>query len=133
MTNQPVPSSGCYPDGVSFDGLERPLSILDYQNIYHQITGRMEEIEKTYSDNTVIDFSDIQQIHLRICQVLDIHNVIGRTEVISIFHIKDRKEEFTSFERFTLYNANSVNPTIAVIMRYNFFNFIAKYIKTTKL
>lgn len=34
-----------------------------YQDVYHQVTGRTEEIRKRYSDNLLIDFSELEQLH----------------------------------------------------------------------
>ncbi len=48
------------------------------------------------------------------------HHVIARNEVISVFHDKERKELFTSFERFLYYNGNATSPTVNVVFKYNF-------------
>ncbi|MCS6236322.1 hypothetical protein G3495_14490 [Shewanella baltica] len=97
-----------------------PISLKVYQDIYHQITGRTEKISKKYSDNILLDFSEIEQLHYKIMQLCDVHTVIANNEVISVFHEKERKEQFTSFERFKAYNSNATKPTISVVLRYNF-------------
>lgn len=42
-----------------------PLSIKDYQNIYHHITKRTEKIEKTFSDNFRFKIEDLQQLDVK--------------------------------------------------------------------
>lgn len=37
-----------------------------------------------------------------------------------MFHTKERKEQFTSFERFRAYNANATSPSVNVVLKYNF-------------
>jgi hypothetical protein len=99
---------------------ESPVSIKVYQDIYHQITGRTEQIRKRYSENLLIEFGEIEQLHHKIMQLCDVHRVIARNETVSIFHEKERKEQFTSFDRFRAYNANAVSPSLSVVLKYNF-------------
>jgi hypothetical protein len=96
------------------------VSLKDYQNIYHQITGRTEKIRQKYSKNLLIEFSEIEQLHFKIMQLCDVHHVIAHNEVISVFHAKERKEQFTSFDRFIAYNSSTTRPTVNIILRYNF-------------
>ena len=58
----------CFEDG------RPPLSIKDYQNIYHQIASRTENIEKLYSENYTLSFGDVEHLHHKIKQVIDIHH-----------------------------------------------------------
>lgn len=91
-----------------------------YQDIYHQVTGRTEQIRKRYSKNLLIEFSEIEQLHHKITQLCDVHNIIAKNETVSVFHHKERKEQFTSFERFRAYNANAASPSVNVVLKYNF-------------
>lgn len=118
-----------HPDAGSLKEPERlvqvgqshaPVSIKVYQDIYHQITGRTEQIRKRYLDNLLIEFAELEQLHYKIMQLCDVHNVVANTETVSVFHEKERKEEFTSFERFKAYNSNSSSPTGSVVLKYNF-------------
>lgn len=97
-----------------------PVSIKVYQDIYHQVTGRTEEIRKRYGDNILVDFSELEQLHIKIGQLCDVHNIVASNETISVFHTKERKEQFTSFARFRAYNANATSPSVNVVFRYNF-------------
>lgn len=97
-----------------------PISFKIYQDIYHQITGKTEEISKKYSRSILIEFSDIEQLHHKVMQLREIHNVVACNETITIFHDAERKENFTSFEKFRLYNSSSNSPTTSVVLQYNF-------------
>lgn len=101
-------------------GDNTPISMKTYQDCYHQITGRTEQIKKRYQDDLLIDFSALEQLNHKIMQLCEVHNIVANNEVISIFHEKERKEQFTSFERFKIYNSNSVSPTVSTVIKYNF-------------
>lgn len=96
------------------------VSLKVYQDIYHQVTGRTEQIRERYSDNLLVEFAEIEQLHFKIKQLCDVHNIVACNEVISVFHEKERKEQFTSFERFRAYNANAASPTVSLVLKYNF-------------
>lgn len=91
-----------------------------YQDIYHQITGKTEQINQKFSKNLLIEFSDIEQLHMKMMQVREVLNVLACNETITIFHDNERKESFTSFERFRQYNSSSVSPTTSLALQYNF-------------
>lgn len=91
-----------------------------YQDIYSQINGRNGKIEKSYDDNLLIDFQEIEQLHHQMMQLCSVHNVIASNEVVYIFHEKDRKQQFPSFESFKNHNANATSPTVNITIKYNF-------------
>lgn len=97
-----------------------PVSVKVYQDIYHQITGRTEQVRKRYSDNILLEMTELEQLHHKVLQLCDVHHVVARNETISIFHDKERKEQFTSFDRFRAYNANTASPCVNVVLKYNF-------------
>lgn len=96
------------------------VSVKVYQDVYHQITGRTEQIRQRYSDNVLLEFQDIEQLHFKVMQLCDVHHVVARNESVSVFHDKERKEQFTSFERFRIYNSNATSPCVSVVLKYNF-------------
>lgn len=97
-----------------------PISLKLYQDMYHQITGRSEKASQKHNENLRLEFSDIEQLHHKIMQICDVHEVIASNELITVFHEKERKEQFTSFERFKLYNSNTTQHTVSVVVKYNF-------------
>lgn len=99
---------------------QAPVSLKTYQDIYHQITGRTEQIRKRYSENLLIELGEIEQLNHKILQLCDVHNVVAGNDTVTVFHAKERKEQFTSFERFRAYNTNTASPTVSLVLRYNF-------------
>lgn len=97
-----------------------PIPMKVYQDIYHQVTGKTEKIKKIYTENLLIDFSELEQLHFKIMQLCDVHNVVANSEVINVFHDQERSEQYTSFERFRKYNSNSAKPVVSVVIKYNF-------------
>ncbi|HBX7168752.1 TPA: hypothetical protein MIJ32_004550 [Klebsiella pneumoniae] len=91
-----------------------------YQEAYHSITGKTEKISFKSSADLLIDVDELNQIHHKISQLCDVHHIIARSESITIYHTKERKENFTSFERFKIYNTSITSPTLTVLMEYNF-------------
>jgi hypothetical protein len=108
------------PQLVRIGESNNSVSLKAYQDIYHQVTGRTEQIRKRHFDNFLLEYSDLEQLHHKIMQLCDVHRVVARNETISVFHDKERKEQFTSFERFAAYNANATSPCVSVILKYNF-------------
>ena len=96
------------------------VSIKVYQDVYHQVTGRTEQIRKRYSENLLMEFSELEQLHYKIQQLCDVHNIVASNEIVSVFHEKERKEQFTSFDRFKAYNSNATSPSLNVFLKYNF-------------
>ena len=101
------------------DANQDTVSLKTYQDIYHQITGMTEEIRKRYKDSTFIEKSDIKQLHIKITQLFDVHNVIASNETIIVYYDKDRKDQFTSFEKFETFNSSSNSPVTNLVFKYN--------------
>lgn len=111
---------GARPRAVSQGASDVPLSIKQYQDIYHRITGKTEQIRSRYTDNLLVDFGELEQLNYKIMQLCDVHQVVASNQSVSVFHAKERKEQFTSFTRFKNYNANKASPTLSVVLKYNF-------------
>ena len=103
---------------VGDDDATIPLKL--YQAVYHQITGRSEKIRKRYSDNLRIDFNELNNLHQKMMQLCDVHSIVASNLSIAVFHAQERKEQFTSFERFRAYNTGTSSPTVSLLMKYNF-------------
>lgn len=99
---------------------EKQVSLDLYQQMYRQITGRPEQIRRRYSDNLLISFSEIDQLNYKINQLHTVHNVVAQNTVVTVFHERDRKEQFTTFEQFSTYNSTAPSATTQVVLRYNF-------------
>lgn len=107
-------------DAVRVGDGQNQVSLKTYQDIYHQVTGRTEQIRKRYTENLLVEFGEIEQLNYKIRQLCDVHKVVAGNDSVTVFHAKERKEQFTSFERFRAYNANTASPTVSLVLRYNF-------------
>ena len=108
------------PEIIHINETGHSVSLKDYQAIYNQVTGRTEQIRKRYNDLLLVDFSEIKQLHIKITQLCDVHQVVAQNLTLSVFHEQERKEQFTSFERFETYNSNTTKPTVSLLLKYNF-------------
>jgi len=108
------------PEPIQVGGLDgSQVSLKTYQDIYHQITGKKEELRKSYKDSFCIEYSDIQQLHTKIVQLLDIYNVVAINESITVYYEKERKEQYSSFEKFSAFNANGTSPVSSVVLKFD--------------
>ncbi len=95
------------------------VSLKVYQDIYHQITGKTEEIRQSFKDSILIQYSDIEQLHTKITQLFDVHHVVAFNEAISLYYEKDRKEQYASFDKFKAFNANGTSPVSNIEIKYS--------------
>ncbi|MRS20756.1 hypothetical protein GJV08_16445 [Enterobacteriaceae bacterium RIT692] len=99
-------------------GMEESIQL--YQQIYQHITGTTEKTKQRCSDNLLIDIDEIKQVHHKIEQISSTHNVISKNITITVLHSNDRKEQFTSFEKFLFSTGINTSPTLSVIIKYNY-------------
>lgn len=97
-----------------------PASMKLVQSIYNEITGKTETKTKILNGSHVIELPDIEQLHIKIMQLHEQYHIIGCTSSVTIYHINDCKEQFSSFERFKLYDQSSPSPCENIRLEYNF-------------
>lgn len=119
MTDQQI--LDCQDDGAPVVSVgETPVSMKVVQSIYNEITGKTEKLTKGFTGNHEANFSDIKQLHIKIVQLLEQYNVIANNCAITLYHLDDCKEQFSSFERFDLYDQSSASPVENVHLEYSF-------------
>src|SRR5262245_41541221 len=91
-------------------GSGRPVSMTDLQAIYNEITGKSEERSKHYNSAYRVSFTDLEQLHSKLEQACEQYSVESKTISVTIYHLDDTKETFSSFDRFRLYNKSSTSP-----------------------
>jgi hypothetical protein len=97
-----------------------PISIQVLQNIYHELTGKSEEVSKSYDDAFHVALNDFKQLHLRIQQTCEQYQIKAGNISVSVFYINDTKDTFSSFDRFEQFNAGSTSAVESVLLTYNF-------------
>lgn len=73
-----------------------------YQAIYHQITKKIEKLYKEHNDAYDIHFSDIQDLHLRLEQLISQYQVKGKSVEINHSLSESQTRTYSSFEKFKI-------------------------------
>lgn len=103
-----------------------PVSIQVLQDIYHELTGKSEEVSKSYGESFHIVFNDFKQLHLRVQQTCEQYNICSANCSVNVFYINDTKDTFSSFERFEAFNTGSTKSVESVLLTYNFLIILPK-------
>lgn len=96
------------------------VSMKAVQQIYSEITGRTESLERQYKINHSIDFDDLCQLDAKITQLHEQYNIVSKNCSVTLFHLDDQKQTFSSFERFKLFDRTTLSPVENVRIEYNF-------------
>jgi hypothetical protein len=99
---------------------DQPVSMKLIQSIYNEITGKTEKIGRTLKDDHDIDFGGLRQLNIKINQMLDQYSIVSKNCSVSLYHVDDCKNQYSSFERFELYDSSSMSPCESIQLEYNF-------------
>lgn len=121
------------PDGVGDMAVigegtpnQTAVSLQVVQSIYHELTGKTEDVGKSYSESFQFVHADYEQLHHRISQCCEQYNVKANNCSIKVYYINDTQETFSSFERFKHFNAGSSSSVESVLLTYNFLILLPK-------
>jgi hypothetical protein len=98
----------------------QPVSMKLIQSIYNEITGKTEKIGRTLSDDHDIDLGALRQLNIKINQMLEQYYIVSKNCSVSLYHVDDCKNQYSSFERFELYDPSSMSPCENIQLEYNF-------------
>jgi hypothetical protein len=101
-------------------GENLPISMKLVQSIYNEITGKTEKLSRSFRDDHEINFEDINQLNTKITQLYEQYHVISKNCAVTIYHIDDCSEQFSSFERFKMYDSSSMSPCENIRLAYDF-------------
>ena len=93
-----------------------------YFKMHKRINQKNEEISKSYKNNILVNFSDIDELHDKVVQSIRSSKPL-RNSIITQFiisHHEGEAERFKSFDDFKTYNITSPNPTTEITMTYRF-------------
>jgi len=102
------------------------VSLQILQNIYHELTGKKEDVSKSYNESFQIVHADFDQLHHRITQCCEQYNIKASICSVKVYYINDTQETFSSFERFKHFNAGSSSSVESVLIKYNFLILLPK-------
>jgi hypothetical protein len=97
-----------------------PITMQQLQQIYSELTGKAESISRYYDDPIRLSFDDINDLHQRILQTWEQYSLVSSACSFTIYHLKNTKEHFTSFERMQLQIASGAEPVESILVQYNF-------------
>ncbi|MCD6050847.1 MAG: hypothetical protein K0Q55_2250 [Verrucomicrobia bacterium] len=89
------------------------------QAIYNAVTEKTERLTRMYGNNCRIEFNDLKQLHAKLEQMSAQWQVLSRNCSIVVQYLDDNKEQFSSFERFSIYDASKTSATESVVIEYN--------------
>ena len=107
-------------------GDNQSVSMQTVQDIYNEFTGKSEEISKSYRLHHKTCFEDIEQLNLKIEQLREQYNIIEKNCNVTLYHVDDCKEVFSTFQRFRLYDKSSLSSIENVHLQYNFLILLPK-------
>lgn len=90
--------------------------------MHEKINAKNEEISKSYNNNILVEFKDIQELHFKTIQSIESLNP-AKSNIgirIAVSHNEGESEKFNSFEEFESHNKTSPNPTSNILMTYTF-------------
>jgi len=96
------------------------VSMKALQAIYNELTGKTEELVRRYEKPFQIAFSDLEQLNHKFEQATEQYSIEARNVSVTLYHQRDTKEEFSSFERFRIYNKSSTSPVESILLKYSF-------------
>lgn len=102
------------------------VSMQVVQDIYNEITGKTEKLSKSYRTDHRTKFEDIEQLNIKIHQLYEQYNIVENNCNVTLYHIDDCKEVYSSFERFKLYDRSSTSPIENIRLQYNFLILLPK-------
>jgi len=102
------------------------VSLQILQEIYHELTGKAEEVSKSYTKPFQIEGDDFDQLHHRIIQACEQYNIQSNNCSIKIYHTNDTQDTISSFERFREFHVGAGNATESVLITYNFLILLPK-------
>lgn len=89
------------------------------QAIYNSVTGKTEKLSRTYSKDYLVSLDDIRQLHLKCQQACGQWTVMNKSESITVHHLDDNKETYSSFDRFCIYDQSRTSPTESLVYEFN--------------
>lgn len=102
------------------------VSLQIVQNIYHELTGKTEDVSKSYNESFQFVHADYEQLHHRISQCCEQYNIKASNCSIKVYYINDTHETFSSFEKFKHFNAGSSSSVESVLLKYDFLIILPK-------
>lgn len=111
-------NSGSSGGVVTFSG--HAVSVEACQDIFQQITKPKTSLSKSYSNNLMLEYDDIENLNYMIGQALRGENLVAFNSSIIVVHRDKSQAVFGSFEEFNGYATGGSSPTRVVVLIYEY-------------
>jgi hypothetical protein len=110
--------SGMRSHIVPFDDAQLDL----YFKMHEKVNAKSEEISKSYKNNILVEFNDIQELHDKVVQSINSLKPQNGSLLVRVIvsHHEGEAEKFNSFDDFKNHNITSPNPTSEIGLMYKF-------------
>ena len=102
------------------------VSMQMVQDVYNEITGKTENISKSYRLHHKTLLVDLEQLNIKIHQLYEQYNIIENNCNVTLYHVDDCKEIYSSFERFRFGDKSSLSSVENIRLQYNFLILLPK-------
>lgn len=98
----------------------RTISMQVLQGVYNDLTGRTEELNRTYRFAHKTTFEDVNQLNHKVEQLYEQYSIVNKKCSVTIFTVDDQREVFSSFQRFEIFDKSKLSPVENLRITYEF-------------
>ena len=102
------------------------VSMKAVQSLYNEITGKTEKIAWVLRDNHSVQMGDLTNLDIKIKQLYEQYNIVSTNCNVTVYHVNNAKEQFSSFERFKFYDSSRTEPCESIRIEYDFLILLPK-------
>jgi hypothetical protein len=96
------------------------ITVQQLQQIYSELTGKSETINKYYDEPICLTLNDIEQLHHCILQTWEQYQIVSSNCSFTVYYLKNTKDYFNTFERFRLQIGGGAEPVESILLKYEF-------------
>lgn len=109
--------SGGVTTGIAGEG---SISLQVWQDVWHKLTGKVEEVTRVWSEPFQISIGHLHALHKRLEQSCEQYHLNSMNFDIAIFYADDHSESFTSWQRFNTHAVSDTSAVESVAITYDF-------------
>jgi hypothetical protein len=94
-----------------------PVSVM--QALYHEITGKTENLIKLFSGSRVVRKSDIEQLCIKFRQISEQFHIVGAGGKFTVHHNDGMVNSFSSLQKFLEYDENYPTAIESVVVEFS--------------
>ena len=102
------------------DGKQREVSLQVFQDVYAHLTGRSETLSRRYESPFQVGFAEIQDVHLKLEQILEQYHVSQSTASFKVTHIDGTSHTHGNWEHFETLRRQYTCAIEQLEIEYNF-------------